>query len=129
MKNEHVVIAVLAIALTGTGYYAYTQHQQTVYLQTMLDDNKKELTWYNSQISELLEKNTDLQKQVDNQPTPVVVTQSGGVSDTLRQMDEDELRQKASDYLDKQNDYLDKVNRKLDDEYSSKYVKIHDFTK
>lgn len=47
MKNEHVIIAALAIALTGTGYYAYTQHQQAVHLQTMLDSKKNELTWYN----------------------------------------------------------------------------------
>lgn len=129
MKNEHVIIAAMAIALTGTGYYAYTQHQQAVHLQTMLDGKKNELTWYNNQISELLEKNTDLQKQIDNQPAPVVVTQSDGLSDALRQLDEDELRQKASDYLDKQNDYLDKVNRQLNDEHSSKYMKLHDYTK
>lgn len=124
MKNEHVIIAALAIALTGTGYYAYTQHQQTVHLQTMLDSSNQELKLCNSQIKELLEKNTDLQKQVDNKPAPapVVVTQSDGVSDTMRQMDEDELRQKASDYLDK-------VNRQLDDEHSSKYMKLHDYTK
>lgn len=40
----------------------------------------------------------------------------------MRQMDEDELRQKASDYLDK-------VNRQLDDEHLSKYMKLHDYTK
>lgn len=129
MKNEHVIIAALAIALTGTGYYAYTQHRHAVYMQTMLDSSNQELKLCNSQIKELLEKNTDLQKQVDNKPAPVVVTQSDGVSDTLRQMDEDELRQKASDYLDKQNDYLDKVNRQLDDEHLSKYMKLHDYTK
>lgn len=137
MKNEHVIIAALAIALAGTGYYAYMQHQQAQSLQTQVDDTSRKLrqakinmTDLQAQVQDLKDKNADLQDQVDNQPAPVV-TQSGGdsVSDIMRQMDEDDLRQKASDYLDKQNEYLDKVNRQLDDEYWSQDVKMKDFSK
>lgn len=136
MKKEHAIIAVLSIALVGTGYYAYMQHQQAQNLQAQVDDtthklgqakvNMKDLQ---AQVQDLKDKNADLQDQVDNQPAPVV-TQSGvSVSDLMRQMDEDDLRQKASDYLDKQSDYLDKVNRKLDDEYWGTDVKMKDFSK
>lgn len=130
MKNEHVIIAVLSIALAGTGYYAYMQHQQAQSLQAQVDDTNHKLrqakinmTDLQAQVQDLKDKNADLQDQVDNQPAPVV-TQSGGdsVSDIMRQMDEDDLRQKASDYLDK-------MNRKLDDEYWSQDVKMKDFSK
>lgn len=137
MKKEHVIIAILSIALAGTGYYAYMQHQQAQSLQAQVDDTSHKLrqakinmTDLQAQVQDLKDKNADLQDRVDNQPAPVV-TQSGGdsVSDIMRQMDEDDLRQKASDYLDKQNDYLDKVNRQLDDEYWSQDVKMKDFSK
>lgn len=137
MKNEHVIIAALVIALAGTGYYAYTEHQQVQDLQAQVDSTKKKLaqvqvnaTDLQAQVKDLQSKNDDLQDQIDSQPAPVV-TQSGGdsVSDIMRQMDEDDLRQKESDYLDKQSEYLDKVNRKLDDEYWSQDVKMKDFSK
>lgn len=137
MKNEHVIIAVLAIALAGTGYYAYTEHQQVQALQEQVDSKNKQLNNSQGKIMDLLatiqdlkDKNADLQDQVNNQSAPAV-TQSNGdsVSDIMRQMDEDDLRQKESDYLDKQSEYLDKVNRKLDDEYWSQDVKMKDFSK
>lgn len=137
MKNEHVIIAVLAIALAGTGYYAYTEHQQVQALQEQVDGKSNQVDQSQRKIMDLLatiqdlkDKNADLQDQVNNQSAPVV-TQSGGdsVSDIMRQMDEDDLRQKESDYLDKQSEYLDKMNRQLDDEYWSQDVKMKDFSK
>ena len=130
MKNEHVIIAALAIALAGTGYYAYTEHQQVQALQEQVDGKSNQVDQSQRKIMDLLatiqdlkDKNADLQDQVNNQSAPVV-TQSGGdsVSDIMRQMDEDDLRQKESDYLDK-------VNRQLDDEYWSQDVKMKDFSK
>lgn len=137
MKDEHVIISALAIALVGTGYYAYTEHQQVQALQEQVDSKNKQVNQSQSKIMDLLatvqdlkDKNSDLQDQVNNQPAPVVV-QGGGdsISDIMKQMDEDDLRQKESDYLDKQSDYLDKVNRKLDDEYWGTDVKMQDFSK
>lgn len=134
MKNEHVIIAALAIALAGTGYYAYTEHQQVQALQEQVDS--KDYQVYQSQkkimdllatVQDLKNENADLQDQVDNQPAPAQSDVS--ISDIMRQMDEDDLRQKESDYLDKQSEYLDKVNRKLDDEYLSQDVKMKDFSK
>lgn len=134
MKNEHVIIAALAIVLAGTGYYAYTEHQQVQALQEQVDSKNKQLNSSQGKIMDLLAKvqdlkneNADLQDQVDNQPAPAQSDVS--VSDIMRQMDEDDLRQKESDYLDKQSEYLDKVNRKLDDEYWSQDVKMKDFSK
>lgn len=136
MKKEHVIIAVLSIALAGTGYYAYMQHQQAQSLQTQVDDTNHKLrqakiniTDLQAQVQNLKDKNADLQDQVDNQPAPVVRQSGVSISDIMRQMDEDDLRQKESDYLDKQNEYLDKVNRQLDDEYWSQDVKMKDFSK
>lgn len=137
MKNEHVIIAALAIALAGTGYYAYTEHQQVQALQEQVDGKSNQVDQSQRKIMDLLatiqdlkDKNANLQDQVNNQPAPVVTQNNGdSVSDIMRQMDEDDLRQKASDYLDKQNEYLDKVNRQLDDEYWSQDVKMKDFSK
>lgn len=137
MKNEHVIIAALVIALAGTGYYAYTEHQQVQDLQEQVDGKSNQVDQSQKKIMDLLatvqdlkNKNADLQDQVNNQPAPVVTqSNSDSVSDIMRQMDEDDLRQKASDYLDKQNEYLDKVNRQLDDEYWSQDVKMKDFSK
>lgn len=137
MKNEHVIIAALAIALAGTGYYAYTEHQQVQALQEQVDSKDNQVYQSQKKIMDLLatvqdlkNENANLQDQVNNQSAPAV-TQSNGdsVSDIMRQMDEDDLRQKESDYLDKQSEYLDKVNRKLDDEYWSQDVKMKDFSK
>lgn len=136
MKNEHAIIAALAIALAGTGYYAYTEHQQVQALQEQVDS--KDYQVYQSQkkimdllatVQDLKNENADLQDQVDNQPAPAVAQSDVSISDIMRQMDEDDLRQKESDYLDKQSEYLDKVNRKLDDEYLSQDVKMKDFSK
>ena len=136
MKNEHVIIAALAIALAGTGYYAYTEHQQVQDLQAQVDSTKKKLaqvqvnaTDLQAQVKDLQSKNDDLQDQIDSQPAPAAAQSGVSVRDIMRQMDEDDLRQKASDYLDKQSEYLDKVNRKLDDEYWSQDVKMKDFSK
>lgn len=136
MKNEHVIIAALAIALAGTGYYAYMQHQQVQDLQTQVDSTKKKLaqvqvnaTDLQAQVKDLQSKNDDLQDQIDSQPAPAAAQGDVSVSDIMRQMDEDDLRQKESDYLDKQSEYLDKVNRQLDDEYWSQDVKMKDFSK
>ena len=136
MKNEHVIIAALAIALAGTGYYAYTEHQQVQDLQAQVDSTKKKLaqvqvnaTDLQAQVKDLQSKNDDLQDQIDRQPAPAAAQSGVSVSDLMRQMDEDDLRQKESEYLDKQSEYLDKVNRKLDDEYWSQDVKMKDFSK
>lgn len=136
MKNEHVIIAALAIALAGTGYYAYTEHQQVQALQEQVDSKNKQLNNSQGKIMDLLatvqdlkNENADLRDQVDNQPAPAAAQSDVSVSDIMRQMDEDDLRQKESDYLDKQSEYLDKVNRKLDDEYLSQDVKMKDFSK
>lgn len=132
--NKNIIIAVLVAALAGTGYYAYTEHQQVQGLQAQVDSTKKKLaraqvnvTDLQVQVQDLKNENADLQDQVDNQPAPAQSDVS--VSDIMRQMDEDDLRQKESDYLDKQSEYLDKVNRKLDDEYWSQDVKMKDFSK
>ena len=132
--NKNIIIAVLVAALAGTGYYAYTQHQQVQALQEQVDSKNKQLNNSQGKIMDLLatvqdlkNENADLQDQVDNQPAPAQSDVS--VSDIMRQMDEDDLRQKESDYLDKQSEYLDKVNRKLDDEYLSQDVKMKDFSK
>lgn len=136
MKNEHVIIAALVIALAGTGYYAYTEHQQVQALQEQVDGKSNQVDQSQRKIMDLLatiqdlkDKNADLQDQVDNQPAPAAAQGDVSVSDIMRQMDEDDLRQKESDYLDKQSEYLDKVNRKLDDEYWSQDVKMKDFSK
>lgn len=136
MKNEHVIIAVLAIALAGTGYYAYTEHQQVQALQEQVDSKNKQLNNSQGKIMDLLatvqdlkNENADLQDRVDSQPAPAAAQGDVSVSDIMRQMDEDDLRQKESDYLDKQSEYLDKVNRQLDDEYWSQDVKMKDFSK
>lgn len=136
MKNEHVIIAALAIALAGTGYYAYTEHQQVQALQEQVDGKSNQVDQSQRKIMDLLatiqdlkDKNADLQDQVDNQHAPAAAQSDVSVSDIMRQMDEDDLRQKESDYLDKQSEYLDKVNRKLDDEYWSQDVKMKDFSK
>ena len=132
--NKNIIIAVLVAALAGTGYYAYTEHQQVQALQEQVDSKNKQLNSSQGKIMDLLatvqdlkNENADLQDQVDNQPAPAQSDVS--VSDIMRQMDEDDLRQKESDYLDKQSEYLDKVNRKLDDEYWSQDVKMKDFSK
>lgn len=136
MKNEHVIIAALAIALAGTGYYAYTQHQQVQALHEQVDSKDNQVYQSQKKIMDLLatvqdlkNENADLQDQIDNQPAPAAAQSDVSVSDIMRQMDEDDLRQKESDYLDKQSEYLDKVNRKLDDEYLSQDVKMKDFSK
>lgn len=135
--NKNIIIAVLVAALAGTGYYAYTEHQQVQALQEQVDGKSNQVDQSQRKIMDLLatiqdlkDKNADLQDQVNNQSAPAV-TQSNGdsVSDIMRQRDEDDLRQKESDYLDKQSEYLDKVNRKLDDEYWSQDVKMKDFSK
>lgn len=134
--NKNIIIAVLVAALAGTGYYAYTQHQQVQALQEQVDSKNKQLNNSQGKIMDLLatvqdlkNENADLQDQIDNQPAPAVAQSDVSVSDIMRQMDEDDLRQKESDYLDKQSEYLDKVNRKLDDEYWSQDVKMKDFSK
>lgn len=134
--NKNIIIAVLVAALAGTGYYAYTQHQQVQALQEQVDSKNKQLNNSQGKIMDLLatvqdlkNENADLQDQIDNQPAPAAAQSDVSVSDIMRQMDEDDLRQKESDYLDKQSEYLDKVNRKLDDEYWSQDVKMKDFSK
>lgn len=134
--NKNIIIAVLVAALAGTGYYAYTQHQQVQALQEQVDSKNKQLNSSQGKIMDLLatvqdlkNENADLQDQIDNQPAPAAAQSDVSVSDIMRQMDEDDLRQKESDYLDKQSEYLDKVNRKLDDEYWSQDVKMKDFSK
>lgn len=134
--NKNIIIAVLVAALAGTGYYAYTEHQQVQALQEQVDSKDKQLNNSQGKIMDLLatvqdlkNKNADLQDQVDNQPAPAAAQSDVSISDIMRQMDEDDLRQKESDYLDKQSEYLDKVNRKLDDEYWSQDVKMKDFSK
>lgn len=135
--NKNIIIAVLVAALAGTGYYAYTEHQQVQALQEQVDGKSNQVDQSQRKIMDLLatiqdlkDKNADLQDQINNQPAPVVTQNNGdSVSDIMRQMDEDDLRQKESDYLDKQSEYLDKVNRKLDDEYWSQDVKMKDFSK
>lgn len=119
MKNEHVIIAALAIALAGTGYYAYTEHQQVQDLQAQVDSTKKKLaqvqvnaTDLQAQVKDLQSKNSDLQDRINNPPVP----------DVMKEMEEAEIRQKTSDYLDK-------VNRQLDDEYFDSKVEIPDFLK
>lgn len=136
MKNEHVIIAALAIALAGTGYYAYTQHQQVQALHEQVDSKDNQVYQSQKKIMDLLatvqdlkNENADLQDRVDSQPAPAAAQGDVSVSDIMRQMDEDDLRQKESDYLDKQSEYLDKVNRKLGDEYWGTDVKMQDFTK
>lgn len=134
--NKNIIIAVLVAALAGTSYYAYTEHQQVQALQEQVDSKNKQLNSSQGKIMDLLatvqdlkNENADLQDQVDNQPAPAAAQSDVGVSDIMRQMDEDDLRQKESDYLDKQSEYLDKVSRKLDDEYWSQDVKMKDFSK
>lgn len=134
--NKNIIIAVLVAALAGTGYYAYTEHQQVQALQEQVDSKNKQLNSSQGKIMDLLatvqdlkNENADLQDQVDNQPAPAAAQSDVSISDIMRQMDEDDLRQKESDYLDKQSEYLDKVNRKLDDEYLSQDVKMKDFSK
>ena len=134
--NKNIIIAVLVAALAGTGYYAYTEHQQVQALQEQVDGKSNQVNQSQRKIMDLLatvqdlkNKNADLQDQIDSQPAPAAAQSDVSVSDIMRQMDEDDLRQKESDYLDKQSEYLDKVNRKLDDEYWSQDVKMKDFSK
>lgn len=134
--NKNIIIAVLVAALAGTGYYAYTEHQQVQALQEQVDGKSNQVDQSQRKIMDLLatvqdlkNKNADLQDQIDSQPAPAAAQSDVSVSDIMRQMDEDDLRQKESDYLDKQSEYLDKVNRKLDDEYWSQDVKMKDFSK
>ena len=132
MKNEHVIIAALVIALAGTGYYAYTEHQQVQDLQAQVDDTNKKLAQSQSEnhiLRDGLNKMWDssINSKQDNQEPAVVYVQGDqdnddNADDILRQMQDDDIRQKASDYLDK-------VNRQLDDEYWSQDVKMKDFSK
>lgn len=132
MKNEHVIIAALVIALAGTGYYAYTEHQQVQDLQAQVDDTNKKLAQSQSEnhiLRDGLNKMWDssINSKQDNQEPAVVYVQGDqdnddNADDILRQMQDDDIRQKASDYLDK-------MNRKLDDEYWSQDVKMKDFSK
>lgn len=132
MKNEHVIIAALAIVLAGTGYYAYTEHQQVQDLQAQVDDTNKKLAQSQSEnhiLRDGLNKMWDssINSKQDNQEPAVVYVQGDqdnddNADDILRQMQDDDIRQKASDYLDK-------MNRKLDDEYWSQDVKMKDFSK
>ena len=132
MKKEHVIIAVLSITLAGTGYYAYTEHQQVQDLQAQVDDTNKKLAQSQSEnhiLRDGLNKMWDssINSKQDNQEPAVVYVQGDqdnddNADDILRQMQDDDIRQKASDYLDK-------MNRKLDDEYWSQDVKMKDFSK
>lgn len=132
MKKEHVIIAALVIALAGTGYYAYTEHQQVQDLQAQVDDTNKKLAQSQSEnhiLRDGLNKMWDssINSKQDNQEPAVVYVQGDqdnddNADDILRQMQDDDIRQKASDYLDK-------MNRKLDDEYWSQDVKMKDFSK
>ena len=70
---------------------------------------------------------SSINSKQDNQEPAVVYVQGDqdnddNADDILRQMQDDDIRQKASDYLDK-------MNRKLDDEYWSQDVKMKDFSK
>lgn len=105
--NKNIIIAVLVAALAGTGYYAYTQHQQAQALQEQVDSKNNQVYQSQKKIMDLLatvqdlkNENADLQDQVDNQPAPAAAQSGVSVSDIMRQMDEDDLRQKESDYLD-----------------------------
>ena len=130
--NKNIIIAVLVAALTGTGYYAYTEHQQVQDLQAQVDDTNKKLAQSQSEnhiLRDGLNKMWDssINSKQDNQEPAVVYVQGDqdnddNADDILRQMQDDDIRQKASDYLDK-------MNRKLDDEYWSQDVKMKDFSK
>lgn len=130
--NKNIIIAVLVAALAGTGYYAYTEHQQVQDLQAQVDDTNKKLAQSQSEnhiLRDGLNKMWDssINSKQDNQEPAVVYVQGDqdnddNADDILRQMQDDDIRQKASDYLDK-------VNRKLDDEYWSQDVKMKDFSK
>ena len=107
MKNEHVIIAALAIALAGTGYYAYTQHQQVQALHEQVDSNDNQVYQSQKKIMDLLatvqdlkNENADLQDRVDSQPAPAAAQSGVSISDIMRQMDEDDLTPKGRDYLD-----------------------------
>ena len=130
--NKTIIIAVLVAALAGTGYYAYTEHQQVQDLQAQVDDTNKKLAQSQSEnhiLRDGLNKMWDssINSKQDNQEPAVVYVQGDqdnddNADDILRQMQDDDIRQKASDYLDK-------MNRKLDDEYWSQDVKMKDFSK
>ncbi len=130
--NKNIIIAVLVAALAGTGYYAYTEHQQVQDLQAQVDDTNKKLAQSQSEnhiLRDGLNKMWDssINSKQDNQEPAVVYVQGDqdnddNADDILRQMQDDDIRQKASDYLDK-------MNRKLDDEYWSQDVKMKDFSK
>lgn len=130
--NKNIIIAVLVAVLAGTGYYAYTEHQQVQDLQAQVDDTNKKLAQSQSEnhiLRDGLNKMWDssINSKQDNQEPAVVYVQGDqdnddNADDILRQMQDDDIRQKASDYLDK-------MNRKLDDEYWSQDVKMKDFSK
>ena len=132
MKKNNVIIASLVIALAWTGYYAYIEHQQVLSLQSQVDDTNKKLAQSQSEnhiLRDGLNKMWDssINSKQDNQEPAVVYVQGDqdnddNANDILRQMQDDDIRQKASDYLDK-------MNRKLDDEYWHKNVKMQDFSK
>lgn len=132
MKKNNVIIASLVIALAWTGYYAYIEHQQVLSLQSQVDDTNKKLAQSQSEnhiLRDGLNKMWDssINSKQDNQEPAVVYVQGDqdnddNADDILRQMQDDDIRQKASDYLDK-------MNRKLDDEYWHKNVKMQDFSK
>ena len=135
--NKNIIIAVLVAALTGTGYYAYTQHQQVQALHEQVDSKDNQVYQSQKKIMDLLatvqdlkNENADLQDRVDSQPAPAAAQGDVSVSDIMRQMDEDDLRQMQDDDIrQKASEYLDKVNRQLDDEYWSQDVKMKDFSK
>ena len=132
MKKNNVIITSLVIALAWTGYYAYIEHQQVLSLQSQVDDTNKKLAQSQSEnhiLRDGLNKMWDssINSKQDNQEPAVVYVQGdqdndNNADDILRQMQDDDIRQKASDYLDK-------MNRKLDDEYWHKNVKMQDFSK
>ena len=45
--NKNIIIAVLVAALAGTGYYAYTEHQQVQDLQAQVDDTN---SWHSRKV-------------------------------------------------------------------------------
>lgn len=123
MKKNNVIIASLVIALAWTGYYAYIEHQQVLSLQSQVDDTNKKLAQSQSEnhiLRDGLNKMWDssINSKQDNQEPAVVYVQGDQDNDD----NADDIRQKASDYLDK-------MNRKLDDEYWHKNVKMQDFSK
>lgn len=119
VNGKNVIIAALVVACAGSVYYARIEHQHAQEMQSKIENVTKKLNKANNDIAvlndtveNLKNKNSDLQDRVNNPPVP----------DVMKEMEESEIRQKTSDYLDK-------VNRQLDDEYFDSKVEIPDFLK